>query len=60
MDLENEGLRRMFVNAIYWGVGMEDKITARADVDYVGEFRPSFFAADKFKRGVRPSDLELK
>src|SRR5580765_3935938 len=59
-DLLTEGTRRMFVNAIYWGVGMEDKITARADVDYVGEFRPSFFAADKFKRGVRPSDLELK
>ena len=60
MDLESEGLRRLFVNATYWGLGMEDKITANARVDYVGEYRPSFFAAGKFKRGVKPSDLELK
>ena len=60
VDLESEGLRRVFVNATYWGLGMEAKITAQANVDYVGEFRPSFFAAGKFKRGVKPSDLELK
>src|SRR5437867_4017327 len=60
VDLESEGLRRLFVNAIYWGLGMEDKITGNANADYVGEFHPSFFAAGKFKRGVKPSDLELK
>jgi hypothetical protein len=60
VDLESEGLRRLFVNATYWGLGLEDKITASAKVDYVGEFHPSFFAAGKFKRGVKPSDLELK
>ena len=60
VDLESEGLRRLFVNAIYWGLGMEDKITGNANADYVGEFHPSFFAAGKFKRGVKPSDFELK
>jgi len=60
VDLESEGLRRLFVNATYWTLGLEDKITANAKVDYVGEFHPTFFAAGKFKRGVRPSDLELK
>jgi hypothetical protein len=39
---------------------MEDKITPDTNVDYVGEFHPSSFAAGKFKRGVKPADLELK
>jgi len=60
VDLESEGLRRLFVNATYWGLGLEDKITANAQVDCVGEFHPTFFGAGKFKPGVRPSDLELK
>jgi len=59
VDLESEGLRRLFVNAIYWGLGMEGKIPAKASVDYVGEYRPTIFAPNKFKRGVKPSDLEL-
>ena len=50
----------LFVNATYWGLGLEDKITANAQVDCVGEFHPTFFGAGKFKPGVRPSDLELK
>ena len=59
VDLESEGLRRLFVNAIYWGLGMEGRIPAKASVDYVGEYRPTIFAPNKFKRGVKPSDLEL-
>ena len=60
VDLESEGLRRLFVNAIYWGLGMEDKILPKANVDYVGEFHPAFFGFGKFKRGLKPSDFELK
>jgi len=60
VDLESEGLRRVLINASYWGLGMEDKIPAKANVDYVDEFHPTSFAAGKFKRGVKPSDLELK
>ncbi len=59
VDLESEGLRRLFVNAIYWGLRMEGRIPAKASVDYVGEYRPTIFAPNKFKRGVKPSDLEL-
>ncbi len=59
VDLENEGLRRLVVNACYWAVGLEGKITAKADVDYAGEYRPSWFGFGKFKQGVKPSDLAL-
>ena len=47
-DLENAGLRRLVVNACYWTLGLSDKISAAAKVETVG----------KFKRGIRPADLE--
>jgi hypothetical protein len=59
-DLESEGLRRLLVNAVYWGLGMEKKIPAKANVDYVGEYHPTFFGFGKFKHGVKPADHELK
>ena len=40
VDLESEGLRRLLVNAAYWAVGLEEKIPAKANVDYVGEYKP--------------------
>ncbi|MEW6161597.1 MAG: hypothetical protein AB1813_29550 [Verrucomicrobiota bacterium] len=60
VDLESEGLRRLLVNACYWGVGLEDKIPGKSNVEYVGEYKPTFFGFNQFKRGVKPSDHELK
>jgi type 1 glutamine amidotransferase len=58
VDLENEGLRRLFVNAVYWGLGLEDRIPAASNVDFVGEFHPTYFGFGKFQRGMKPSDFE--
>jgi hypothetical protein len=60
VDLESEGLRRMLVNACYWAVGLEQKIPAKADVNYVGEYKPLWFGFGKCQKGVKPADLELK
>jgi len=60
MDLENEGLRRLCVNACYWGMGLEDKIPARSDVAYVGNYSPTPFGFGKYTKGVKPADHELK
>ncbi len=60
VDLENEGLRRLLVNAAYWAVGLEKKMPARANVDYVGDYQPGGFGFGKFKPGLRPQDLELR
>src|SRR5438067_779168 len=57
VDLESEGLRRLFVNAIYWGLGMDDKIEARSNVAFVGEYHPTFFGFAKFQRGLKPADF---
>lgn len=59
VDLESAGLRRLLVNACYWGLGMEEQIPPKSNVDYVGKYEPTFFGFNKFKRGVKPADHEL-
>ena len=39
-DLENSGLRRLIINAAYWGMGMEASITPTRSVDIVGTYEP--------------------
>ncbi|MES2709112.1 MAG: ThuA domain-containing protein [Verrucomicrobiota bacterium] len=56
-DLESEGLRRLLVNGVYWGQGLE--IPAKADVTYVDEYKPSFYNGNGFRKGMRPADLAL-
>ena len=60
VDLQSEGLRRLLVNACYWMLGLETQIPAKSDVNYVGEYKPTFFGFGKFKRGMKPTDFELK
>ncbi len=40
MDFRNEGFRRMVVNACYWGMGLEKKISATGSVEFAGPFEP--------------------
>ena len=42
VDLECAGLRRLLINACYWGLGLEDQIDDTASVDYVGSYEPTF------------------
>ena len=58
-DFESEGLRRLIVNAVYWGLGMEDRIPELSDVGIVGEYRPTDFGFGSQAVGVMPSDHAL-
>jgi hypothetical protein len=55
VDMQSADLRRAFVNAVYWGLKLEEKIDAASDVSIVGEFTPTFFGFGKGKQGVMPS-----
>ncbi len=57
-DLQNEGLRRFLVNAAFWTLGLP--VPDKADVTYVGEFRPTMYGFNGAKKGVKPADHELK
>jgi len=59
-DLLSEGLRRLLINACYWGLGIESQIPAKSNAEIVGEFKPTFFGFNGYKRGVKPSHHELK
>jgi hypothetical protein len=58
-DLQDEGLRRMIVNASFWALGMENKIPAKANVELVGEYHPTMYGFNGFTKGVKPSAHEL-
>ena len=55
VDVENEGLRRLIINACYWATGVE--VPAKANVETVGEFKPAYFGFGKFKPGIKPADM---
>ncbi len=57
-DLKSEDLRKMFVNAAYFLTGQA--VPKQVDVAPVGEFEPLMFGFNKFKKGVKVSDHELK
>lgn len=59
VDFENESLRRLLVNACYWTLGLEKSNPAKADVSYVGDYKPTWFGFGKFKPGVKPDALRL-
>jgi hypothetical protein len=55
-DLSNEPLRRLLVNACYWGLGMENQIPSKSNVELIGEYDPTPFKFGGFKPGVKPED----
>jgi hypothetical protein len=59
-DFNNEGFRRLLVNACYWAIAMEDKIPAKSKVDIVGEYKPNKIGFGGHKKGLKPADHELK
>jgi hypothetical protein len=59
-DLENEAVRRLFVNASYWAIGLEKQIPAKADVAFIGIYNPHSMMSEVYTAGLKPSDLALK
>jgi hypothetical protein len=61
VDLECEDLRRLLVNACLWCLEMGDQIPERANVEYVGEYKPTFygFTNQGFwqEKNLRPADF---
>jgi len=58
VDLLSEDLRRLIINASYWGLGMEDEIPEKAKVNIVGDYAPSMFGFDNFRPGMKVTDFE--
>lgn len=59
-DFKNEDFRRMMINAVYWSMGMSNKITPNLDVSIVGEYDPAHIGFGGHKKGLKPADHALK
>lgn len=57
-DLQNEGMRRLLVNAVCWCVGLENQINDHLNVDLVGEFKASPFKFGGYVKGKKPTDYK--
>ncbi len=60
VDFQNEDLRRLLVNACFWGTGLEKLIPEKANVEVAGEYKPTMFSIELFKKGSFPDNYELK
>lgn len=53
-DLESAGLRRLIINAAYWGMNLEEKITPDRSVEYTAPYSPLASGFNYEKLGVVP------
>lgn len=53
-DFENPGLRRLIVNAAYWGLGLEEKISAESRIEPTSPYKPLSSGFNYEKLGVTP------
>ena len=53
-DFSNEGVRRLTVNALYWGLGMQAEIDKNRSVAIVGEYQPLKSGFKYEQIGVEP------
>lgn len=56
-DFQSAGLRRMIINAAYWGMGLESAITPNRSVDIVGTYQPRESGFNYQKLGVVPKPV---
>lgn len=57
-DLATEGTRRLVVNAVFWGLGLE--VPESADVTPVSDYQPTMYGFKGNKAGLKPDDFVLK
>ncbi len=55
-DFSNAGVRRLTINAVYWGLGMEQAIQPNAKVEIVGGYEPKPSGFNYEKLGVVPRE----
>jgi hypothetical protein len=53
-DLDDANLRRLVVNACYWGLGLE--VPEMAVVDVPASYQPTFYGFNTYKKETRPVD----
>jgi len=58
LDFQSEDMRRLVINASFFLLGMGDTVTPDLNVDYVGEYQPTKFGFDSFRKGMKVADFK--
>jgi hypothetical protein len=53
-DLKSEGLRRLVVNSVYWGLGID--VPEAANVEYVDPYEPLMYGFKSGRKGIKIED----
>ncbi len=56
-DLQNEGLRRLVVNSVFWGLGID--VPTKANVEYVDPYEPLMYGFNGARKGIKVGDHGL-
>jgi hypothetical protein len=54
-EIVDEDSRRLIVNGVYWGLGME--VPEKADVPISAEFKPTKYSFNQFQKGKQAADF---
>ena len=57
-DLADANLRRLVGNAVFWSLGLD--VPSKLDVSLPGEFAPTFYSNNKFKKNTSPAGFVIK
>ncbi|TXE01167.1 hypothetical protein ESV85_22150, partial [Algoriphagus aquimarinus] len=58
IDFQVEDMRRLIVNASFWLLDMPEVITPELSVEIVGNYEPTMFGFDSFRKGMKVSDFK--
>jgi hypothetical protein len=58
VDFQNEGFRRMVVNAAYWATGLEKSISEKRSVEWVGTYAPNDIGLNHQKKELKITDWQ--
>ena len=58
LDFESEDMRRLILNASLWLLEMPDVITPDLSVEIIGDYKPTMFGFDSFRKGMKVSDFK--
>lgn len=54
-DFADESLRRLVINGVYWGLGLE--VPEKADASIIGEYEEAMYGFDGHKKGMQAADF---
>ncbi len=58
VDLLSDDLRRLIVNAVFWSLEKSEIITPALEVGIVGDYKPSMFGFNTFRKGMKVEDFK--